>query len=480
MSALVAVLMAVRAPGQVPPAPARSSDRPDILLITLDSLANAHLSAIGHRRPTTPTIDRLAAAGTFFTHTVASSNYTTPTLATLMTGLHPWRHKALQLKSQPVSDAVAGGLPARLHAGGYVLRAVSTNPYGGPHKNGFGPWFETVAADRLRWLTGCSDWLSRYLPRACAATEIGVIDPLAARINLLLDWLGAWEPGRHLDPRLAFTAAAQLWVKPTGGRPKFLWVHVVPPHDPYVAPAPFLGRFDGSPGARTIPDSRPLFHFSFSAEGPARQQLLEARYDESIAATDADLAAFVETLERDGQLSNAVVILSSDHGESFSHDYGGHGGPMLHEPLIRIPLIFAGLGIPVGNRISTPVEQADVPATIIALAGLNVPSEWDGRSLLTLIRAGGGAWKPTLSMNLESSSRFGTPIAGSVARTEGRWKLVHYWGLPNKPGVRDLRTSLFDLETDPGERADLSAANPARAAGMRARIEQALAAAWPN
>lgn len=476
LAALAAILLGLGT--QAPPAeprPSAPAGRPNILIVTLDSFANAHLSSMGYPRRTTPTLDRLAAEGAQFTQLVASSNYTTPTLNTLMSGQRPWAHKAFHLKSRPLETSREQSLPAVLRRAGYAVHAVSTNPYGGLHKNGYGRFFDTVATDRMPWLTGCSDTYSRYLPFACAATEVGIIDQLAMRANLLLERLGYWPAGRHFDARIALADAEALWQRAAPGRPQFLWVHLVPPHDPYIAPPPFGGRFSPLPGADSAGSSSPLFHFEFASEPPARQALLRARYDESIAATDADVGAFLDRLRARGLLRNTILIVSADHGEGFRPDYGGHGGPMLYGGLTNIPLIITGEPIPAGQRIVQPVEQADIPATVAALAGAAAPAGWDGRSLLPLLSGGTPPPRPVFSASLERSSRFGPLRSASVAMTDGRWTYVHYRNLPDLPGYGSLHDGLYDTALDSEQTRNLAAAHPAQAAAMRKRIVAELA-----
>lgn len=455
-------------------APRAAQSRPDILLLTIDSFANSHMSSMGYSRPTTPSIDSFASEGAQFSHLVASSNFTTPTLNTLMSGLRPWTHKAFHLKSKPLEDARAASLPSVLQKAGYVLGAVSTNPFGGVNKNGYGQWFDETRSDRQPWLTGCSDLYSRILPYACAATEIGILDQLAFRTNLLLHRIGYWPPGRHYDARIALADAQDIWTRKAVGRPRFLWVHLMPPHDPYLAPVGFVGRFDPSERARDLESSRPLFHFAFASQ-QAEHAVLQARYDESLASLDAEVGAFLGRLRSAGLLDNTVVIVSADHGESFRSDYGGHGGPRLHGAVTRIPLIMVAPEIPAGLRLNEPVEQADIPATIADFAGAAIPPSWEGRSLRPMTQGQQLDPRPIFSASLERSSRFGRLQTASVTLTEGRWTYEFFRGFPDQPGFRDLRDGLYDNETDSEHLRNLSGQNPERSALMKARILRELA-----
>jgi choline-sulfatase len=361
---------------------------------------------------------------------------------------------------------------------GYSLRAVTTNPNGGIYKNGYGRWFDVVIADTVPLLAGCRDGLSRWLKEACAGADIGVVQPILVRLNILLDEVGWWQRGRHTDSRIGLAAADRLFRRDADGRPVAVWLHLTPPHDPFVAPAPYVGRFDGSPSMRSFRTSTVPYQFAF-AERSEDHALFRARYDESIASITSEVAAFVRRLRAEGRLSNSILLISADHGESFTPDYGGHAGPRLHEPLIRIPLILAAPGLPSGRRIDAPVSQIDLAPTLIDLAGGTPPADMEGRSLLPLV-AGEAPPIPVFAWALERSSRTVRPATGAGTMIDGRWKYVHYWNQPDRPGYRDLRDGLYDLATDPEESRDLAAAEPERAAAMRSEIQRRIAGYRPG
>jgi arylsulfatase A-like enzyme len=466
-------------PRERPPQPMPDGSRSDILIITMDAFANGHLSSMGYSRPTTPGLDALARTGVQFTHLVASSNYTTPTLNSLLTGRSALAHGAWHLPGRPFERFRENSLPAQLHRIGYAVRAVTTNPNGGIYKNGYSRWFETIVPDAVPHFTGCRDDLSRWLAHACAGADLGVVKPLALRVNFLLDWAGWWKRGRHVDIRIALDAADRLFRRGPDGRPVAVWVHISAPHDPYVAPRPFLGRFAPSDRLRNYLTSTVPYQFAFAAHS-ADQALFQARYDESIAAVDADVTDFVARLQRAERLDRAILMVSADHGESFTPDYGGHAGPKLHDALIRVPLILKAPGLPAGLRITMPVSQIDLAPTLLALAGgSRQQSGMEGRSLLPVI-AGTAASIPVYAFALERSNRNAEPQVGTAAMIDGQWKYVHYWNQPDLPGYRDLVDGLYDQSADPGERHNLIEQEPRRAAAMLGSIRRKIATDHPG
>ena len=114
--------------------------------------------------------------------------------------------------------------------------------------------------------------------------------------------------------------------------------------------------------------------------------MLEARYDEAMAYSDSYAGPFLQrALALLGP--NTAIIVSADHGESFSHGYGAHTGPGLYDEIIHIPLILKLPGETTGKRCERPAEQADIAPTLAALAGVPAPADWAGRSLLSACNA---------------------------------------------------------------------------------------------
>ncbi len=483
---------------------APSAGRPNVLLLTIDALSAQHMSLYGARRPTTPALAAFAQQATTFDRAYANGNFTTPGIASILTGTRPWTHRALQLPVWPRDDTRRTSLPALLAANGYRLGYVSTNAHAGGAAQGFGAYFQFARTDRIGDVTLCTDGLSRYLRFICAAAEV----PPVAEIDHLIDILRGPRGNLEYDPRLAIHPALAWLAAVDRDQPIFLWVHLFPPHSPYAAPSPWLGRFDASPLARDAAHTQPSWAWLESRLPAARVQTLEARYDESVSYVDYYAGQFLgRALDLLG--SDTVVIVTADHGESFAHGYGAHTGPGLYDEIIRVPLIVKLPGQTVGRRSEALAEQVDIAPTLAEIAGLAPPADWEGRSLLDECSAAepedgssasadrheadgpdiggsvarGGALAPhgiaadhpVFSMSFEQNPRLDALRTGSVAVIEGRWKLVHYMGALHYPFMPRLGDELYDLAADPGERTNLAAQNPAQAQHLRALIDAELA-----
>ena len=450
------------------------SARPNIVLLTIDALSAPHMSLYGYSRPTTPQLAQFAQGAVTFDRAYANANFTTPGIATILTGTLPWTNRALQLPVWPLTYTRRSSLPAVLERAGYRTGYVSTNAIAGAAKQGFGQYFQFASTDRIGHVTLCADRLSKYLRYVCAASELS---PLQELDDLAARWHGPPHNLEH-DPRLAIDPALHWLASVDRSKPIFLWVHLFPPHSPYAVPPPWLGRFDASAQDRNAASTQPYWGWIQSRLTASQVQVLEARYDEAVSYSDAYAGPFLQhVLAILGP--NTAIVLSADHGESFAHGYGAHTGPGLYDEIINVPLVIKLPGESTGRRCDTPVQQADIAPTVAALAGVPAPADWEGQSLLDACgdtpSDAAAPGRAIFSMNFEQNPRFAALKTGSVAVIQGRWKLIHYMGALHYPFMPALHDELYDVVADPGERTNLAARQPEVVRQLRALIAAALA-----
>ncbi len=211
---------------------------------------------------------------------------------------------------------------------------------------------------------------------------------------------GVARPGGETLER----AVAWLRSRPEG--PPFLFFHVFEPHMPYNPPEPFASRYADP-------------------------------YDGEIAAADQVVGGLLDELKRLGLYEPAVVVLFSDHGEGL----GDHGeqehGVFLYREALQVPLL---LKLPRGERAGTtvaePAQLVDLVPTLLALAGVRVPEELPGRSLLEL--SGAPSRRRIYAETFFPRLHYGWSELASLI--DGRH---HYIEAPEP--------ELFDLVADPGE-----------------------------
>ncbi|MGH8318195.1 MAG: sulfatase family protein [Steroidobacteraceae bacterium] len=475
----VAAPAQVSSPGQAGPVETSatlpgSTSRPNIILLTIDALSAPHMSVYGYQRPTTPQLAKFARGAMVFDRAYANGNFTTPGIATILTGTLPWTHRALTLPVWPRAYTRRTSLPAVLQRAGYQTGYVSTNAIAGAAKQGFAQYFQFARPDRTGHVTLCADRLSRYLRYVCAASQTAPLeemDDIAAQFR-------APSHNQEHDPGLALRPALHWLETANRDKPIFLWVHLFPPHSPYAAPKPWLGMFDPSGRDRTAASTQPYWGWILSTLTPLQVQTLAARYDEAMAYMDSYVGPFLQhALTTLGP--NTVILISADHGESFAHGYGAHTGPGLYDAIIHIPFILKLPGETVGQRCERPTQQADIAPTLAALAGIPAPTDWAGRSVLDACNPAPAGeaqrHRAIFSMNFEQNPRFAALKTGSVAVIQGRWKLIHYMGALHYPYMPVLHDQLYDVVADPDERHDLAAQQPAVVHRLLGLINTALA-----
>lgn len=348
-----------------PPRP-DSLTRPHVVLYVIDALRADRLGCYGNPRGLTPTIDRFAERSILFESAHAQSSWTKPAMASVLTGLHPWKHGA-NTKDEPLPEAppTLAGL-FRRH--GYRTAAVVGNAFVS----------ETFGFDR--------DFESfEYLRRS----------------------------GDLPDKILERTGA---WLETADTAPLFLYVHTIEPHAPYAAPDRWRERFAGAVARTELGELERVTRLSEDPTPPARAVLedLEALYDAEVAHADERFASFLDKLEAAGLGNNTVIILTSDHGEAFyEHGTLTHGKDLFEE-VLRIPLI---VHIPgrAGERRAARVQQVDLfPTLETLLLGGSGASPVDGRDLLR---------NPAAARRVFSYLSY-SPERRSASVIEGRWKLI--------------------------------------------------------
>jgi arylsulfatase A-like enzyme len=437
-------------------------NRPNIILVTFDALAAREMSLYGYHKETTPFINNWAKQATVFAKAKAASNFTASTTASIMTGKRVWTHQTYHIEgSSPIKSDVES-LPSLLKDNGYFNIALVVNPFASVKVLGIDRGFDTAPpasefgapASLFGWKFGFVDVM---LYRAFGE-KIRLHNWILKNdfiFSKLLNLISRNISRTTVPPEKAFNRLIEI-VDDNVPEPFFAWVHVFPPHDPYLPPEPFWGSFHTSQDLRTYKMQEKLIEYSYKylfqykpiPENikPAVNRMREY-YDEFVMYIDRQFGDFIEELDR-RNLQNTVIILSADHGESFEHGYFTHGGPFLYEQATHIPLIIKEPGQLQGQTVDALVEQIDIPATILDLARIPVPAWMEGRSLTPFIRGETLPNRPAFSMNYEENRSRGHQIErGSIAVWDGDYKLIHYLD-------RD-ESLLFNIERDPDERVNL-------------------------
>jgi arylsulfatase A-like enzyme len=432
--------------------PARTdvtSQLPDIYLITIDALRAEDMSLYGYRLPTTPNLERFGSRSFVFDHFFANSNFTTPTTTSIETGQLPWSHRVFQGGGFPIPSVRQRTLPAALRQHGYYTAMVTSNYLASPPRHRTLQSYDAVEYDAPTDWSGA--WL-KYTNLIGTNAQYTSLIPLMKGIGGIRNYLDALVfHDRYPYPAEAvFDGARGLLGRQEISQPRFLWAHIFPPHDPYLPPSPYIGKF--------LEAGKLTHNYDFIGlrndtlpRGVSKAEL-RARYDEIICYADQQVGGFLNWLDQTGRLDRSIVIVSADHGESFEHDWFLHTGPYLHHGLIDIPLIIHLPDQKQGRRIQDPAEQVDLQPTILDLIGAEAPLATDGVSLKPALEGRPMPERFLFSMNLEPN-RASEPISkGTIAVIDDQFKYVEQLGTGKQ--------SLYRYRIDPLEDNDLVGLRP--------------------
>ncbi|HVS20116.1 MAG TPA: sulfatase, partial [Planctomycetota bacterium] len=399
---------------------------PNVVLVTVDTLRADHLSCYGYERPTSPFLDRLAAAGARCADVTAPASWTKPSTGTILTGLYPSRHGALYHGSSLHLPEGERTLAEAFADHGYVTAGFVANPNIKAvfdFDRGFDQYYDAPVQDTLTLASLRTSVFGRMLMRL-----------LRHKFN--------WN---YENDIASMNREVLAWLEANHGSRFFLYVHYIDPHDPYDPPARYREEFARGAGLALFNERKRRVGIDL--------------YDGEIRYTDDGLRALVETLERHGVWDDTLFVLTSDHGEEFfEHGVLGHGFS-LYQEVVQVPLVLHGPGVAAGTVIEEPVALLDLPATVLDLAGAGIANFGDGRSFAPRVR---GAPPPQDISPLFLESEFGQTDANHRefvfnGLRQGPWKLVlteaNKFFPPAVP--RFGREALYHLGDDPGERTNL-------------------------
>jgi arylsulfatase A-like enzyme len=457
------------------------NNRPNIVLVTFDAMTARDMSLYGYKKPTTPFMSEWAKNASVFARAKSDSNITTPATASLMTGKRLWTHQTYHLAGwyDPV-DRSSENLPLLLKKSGYYTMAFVVNPYASVDKLGIRGSFDVAPIE-----TGFSMPANVFesvdiLLYQWFGNRIKLYDWIIKRDFILFKLLSRISSDvtfTTAPPEKAFRRFLSV-IDDNQREPFFAWIHLYPPHDPYLPPEPYIGMFSPSQELRTYKSQEQLVRSTLEYESDGHfpkniQQyvdVLRARYDGFVRYCDKQFEDFIGLLQKRDKFKNTVIILSADHGESFEHGYLKHSFPHLYEQVTHIPLIIKEPGMTEGRVIDDLVEQIDIPATILDLAGIAVPSWVEGRSLVPLMRGEKPEPGIIFSMSMESQmSRNNQITSGTIAVWEDYYKLIYY--------IDNNKSLLFNLEQDPDESINLFDSEPGVGEKLLALIKDNLAKA---
>ncbi|MGZ5554861.1 MAG: sulfatase-like hydrolase/transferase, partial [Candidatus Aminicenantales bacterium] len=300
----------------------RGVEKPNVLLVTLDTTRADHLPCYGYAGVSTPNLDAVAGRGIVFEQAATATPLTLPSHSTIMTGMYPTFHGVRVNGNTALGDdqtTLAEVLSARGYdTGAFIAAFVLDGRWG--LKQGFDHYDDKFNLQKYKHL------------------DLGEVQ----------------RPGNEI------VDAALAWLEGEKSKPFFAWVHLYDPHIPYAPPEPYASQY--------------------ARRGPY------GLYDGEIAFMDEQIGRLTGWLARNGLDRSTIVVFVGDHGESLgSHGEGTHGY-FIYDYVMHVPLLvstpFDALS---GKRVPAQVSTADVFPTILDLIGAAAQTKAQGRSLVGLM-----------------------------------------------------------------------------------------------
>lgn len=412
---------------------------PHVVLIVVDTLRADHLEQYGYGQQTSGALADFAATATRFEQAFAPSPWTTPSTATILSGLHPLRHGSTTHGAELGADVAS--LAELVSDAGWQTAGFSFN-----HNVSTVSHFDQ-GFDRFDDFAG----------RSTAYPDIGE----------MMDVVGHWLDD---EQRERF----------------FLYMQPMNVHGPYLVPEQhredLLGReaqdgfqYYGYVMRQIMKKGREDMRESVS---PGMLTSLSENYDVAVRHTMDRIGGLLDDLRRRGLYDDSLIILTADHGEEL-FDHGGFShGYSLHREVLHVPLLVKLPGQGHASRVDVPVSLADIYPTVAEVLGVPMPYPVDGRSLVALAESA-GARDAAAEVTGEAAER---RAAGQLHHVDwakrcvassfqlGRYKLIRIER--DYSGAED-QVQLYDTRADPDERHDLSAAHPELVAELLQRIEDA-------
>ncbi|HUU97891.1 MAG TPA: sulfatase [Phycisphaerae bacterium] len=428
--------------------------KPNVLLISVCSVRPDHMSCYGYVRDTTPNMTKFASESIVFDNAITQWPKTTPGFAAIMSAKYGHANGVLRTTHGPRLADEHVTLAEALSQAGYATAAFVSSPALAAHSN-IAQQGSEVVEEVFR------DPRRHHLPTERA-----------------LRWL------RNRDP----------------SKPFFVWAHYNNAHYPYRgggAPNPdmFVGdeHYDASRQIRAIttrgarlalpvppdhpcrleavrPDIGAVHRWAVLRERPNEYAFYIARYDAGIYGADAAIGTLLDGVRDMGLWENTIIALVGDHGESLGdHNYYFEHGRFPYDATARVPMMIRPPDGVAQRRIDAPVATFALAPTILEMAGIQPPADWQARSLAGLMNGGVG---PEFVF-----SEAGYHMEYMLTVRDNDWKLIH---VPNEMDGRLMRGTEYELynwRDDPHELKNLVTTHPEQVTRL-ARVLKEWSAPW--
>ena len=413
----------------------KGSERPNIIFIMTDDHAAHAISAYGSKVNQTPQLDRLAVSGMLFTRVFAVNSICAPSRATILTG--KYSHK----NGVPVFNTLDGSQPTvakYLKAAGYYTGII-------------GKWHlvsDPTGFDYWSILPGQGSYNN---PAFITAGGRHIIKGYATDIitDLAIDFIKNRKANKPFFLMCHHKAPHRNWIPDE--KHKAIFANKVIPE-----PATLRDNYETRTDAIRECEQKVLENISpndtkmpppVDMKGDALLKWKYQRYMQDylacVQSVDDNVGRLLDFLDKSGLSSNTVVIYTSDQG-FFLGDHGLYDKRFMYEESIKMPFLVRWPGvIRPGTTQDAMAINADFAPTFMEMAGLPVPGDMQGRSLVPLLKGERPAdWRTSWYYRYYHDPGDHNTRAHYGVRTETH-KLIYFW--------KKDQWEMYDLTVDPEE-----------------------------
>jgi len=264
------------------------------------------------------------------------------------------------------------------------------------------------------------------------------------------------------------TKVALAWLAANRQRDFFLWVHYLPPHGPYTPPEEFVRDLPRSESGTQLPvssenNAQGMIPRYQRLRGESDPEVYRRAYAGHVRYVDRHVGRLLDGLRELGLYDRALVIVTSDHGESLGEHgwYFCHGNLVYQEQVLVPLLVKLPASRDAGRVVEAPVEGVDIAPTVLRVLGLDGVMRVDGRVILA--EALGNEARPRFTQSDDAE------VLGAIT---GATKLVLRVTTGGPAGPSHPARAVFDLESDPAEATPLTGERAARMAQLEDALRQ--------
>ena len=498
-AALAASTALARASRVLSSADLRNPDKPNILIFVFDAMSARHLSLYGYSRQTTPNLEKFAVRASVYHRHYSAGNFTTSGTASMLTGLYPWTHRAINYRGM-IDRHLTDRNFFHLIGNEYTRLAFTQNLWADILLSQFGQDLDFHLP---------SDSFSQYAESLMQPEllpddrdlayfvfqdflNLRVDDPYPYPGSLFIataDLARALSTDRHhisadyprglptnhdfsyMNPSVLEGVGRVLQSSILRSSPHLAYFHFWSPHEPYNARRDFINIF---PEDLKLP-WKPPHPFSASAYSEESLWKYQREYDELIAELDAEFGKLMASLERSGVLQNSYVIITSDHGELFERGEQGHASALMFAPVTHIPLLISAPGQKTRSDFHSLTSNLDLLPTLLQIAGKEIPG-WVEGSLLPGFGGTENASRSIFPMMAKDNAAFRSIEHGTFTLIKGDYELFFFTGYRDHPDTFEL----YNLQEDPDELRDLFRSDITTASQMKDELLEAVRTANRN